>query len=154
MRKLGGKSRPVARPLDKYQRLIHLPLLQCLDGGNVVQAALWDMVIVGVDIVGQGSFEFIGACEAGLLDDLADSAIEALDYAVGLKVARRGQTLFDREFCASLVEDMLTSGPLVFGCETVDESAAVVGQDLTLLMAAARTKRRRKSLALASLWSR
>ena len=46
----------------------------------MVQAALWDMVIVGVDIVGQGSFESMGACEAGLLDDLADSAIEALGH--------------------------------------------------------------------------
>ena len=34
-------------------------------------------MIVGVDIVGQGSFEFMGACETGLLDDLAGSAIEA-----------------------------------------------------------------------------
>ena len=60
---------------------------------------------------------------------LKRSAIEALDHGVGLRVARRGQTMFDREFCAGLVEDMLTSGPLVFGCETVGESAAVVGQD-------------------------
>lgn len=68
----------------------------------MIESPLGNAVVVGRCVVRQRGLEFFGAGEAGLGDDLADAAIEALDHAVGLGVTRRAQPVLDSKRLAPL----------------------------------------------------
>ena len=65
-----------------------------------------------------------------MLDDLADTPIEALHHAIGLRVSGGNQTVFNTLRDALLVKQMFTRRLFFFAGETVRELRAVVGQYL------------------------
>ena len=73
--------------------------------------------------------EFGGRLESGLIDEIADSAVEALYHGVGLWMTRGTQAVLDAQQYAGQVERMLTRSGLGGACKTVRELAAVVGED-------------------------
>ena len=94
------------------------------------QRALWDVVVVGKHVVVQSRIEFGTRGEPGLFDNLTDAAIEALNHAIGLRMTRRSQTMFNVELLALFVKDMLARRLLVFAGEAVGELCSVVRQQL------------------------
>lgn len=88
------------------------------------------MVVVQLQIVHQCSLQIGSAVEAGLLQQLVDTAVEALGHAVRLRVPWRRQAMLGRQGCAGQVEGVLAAGLLVPGGETVGGLRAVVDQDL------------------------
>jgi hypothetical protein len=67
---------------------------------------------VDLQIAFQSRFQLCYGGEAGLLDDLRDTAIEALNHAVRLWMMRRNQPVLNVELFAETVEDMLPVGTL------------------------------------------
>ena len=61
----------------------------------MIQGALWDVVVVGGQVLGESGVEVGGRSEAGLPEQVADSAVEAFDHAVGLGVSGWAQTVLD-----------------------------------------------------------
>ena len=122
------ESRLFINPLDEQVGPASAPLLECLNGREMIESPLGNAVVVGGRVMGQRDLEFFGAGEAGLGDDLADAAVEALDHAVGLGVAWRAQPVLDSKRLAALVEGMLAAGGSGPAGEPVGELAAVVGQ--------------------------
>ena len=107
-----------------------MPFLEREDGRFAADGALWNMVVVQLQIVQQSGLQVGPAIETGLLKQLVDAPVESLNHAVGLRVARRCQAMFGGQSCAGDVESMLAAGFLVFGGETVSKLRAVVGEDL------------------------
>ena len=124
------KSRLFINAFDKQFRLFFLPALQSLDGALMVQGTLGDVVVVGRQVVGESGVEVGGAGEAGLLDQVADSAVEAFDHAVGLRMPGRAQAVLDAHGQASHIEHVLARGRPGFAGEAVGELTAVVGEDV------------------------
>lgn len=100
----------------------------------MLQGALRYVVVVNLEVVAQSRFELGGRTEAGLVDDLADSAVEALNHAVGLRMARWNEAMFDRQVLTENVERVLAGGYAIAADrvflsagEAVGELAAVVG---------------------------
>ena len=56
----------------------------------MIECALRDAVVAGMDVGGERGFEFCRCFEARLPDDLGNAAVESLDHAVGLRVTRGG----------------------------------------------------------------
>jgi hypothetical protein len=81
----------------------------------VFQGALGEMVIVQVGIAQEGGFEALGGIEAMGLQDLGNAAIEAFHQAVGLRMARWNQAVFDGLFRADLVDGVGTAGWFLSG---------------------------------------
>lgn len=77
-----------------------MPFLERLNRRLMFQGTLRYVVIVDFQIVAQGRFKLGGGAETGLVDDLADAAVEAFDHAVGLRMARRNETMLDLELFA------------------------------------------------------
>ncbi len=86
-------------------------------------------MVVGFPVVHEGGLQLSRRFEAGLADDFTDAAVEALDHAVGLRMTRRAQSMFDLQCFASQVKFMLARRR--FGCarKAVGELTAVVGED-------------------------
>ena len=64
------------------------------------------------------------------LQHLLDPAIEPFDHAVGLRMLRRGQTMFDATFCAEQVELVPAGGAALVQTEqAVGELLAIIGED-------------------------
>ena len=72
--------------LDEQFWVLDLPALESLDRALMVQGALGNVVVVSGQVLGERGIELGSAGEAGLLDEVADAAVEALDHAVGLRV--------------------------------------------------------------------
>ena len=87
-------------------------------------------MVVKLEVVVQRLLQVSLAVETGLLKELADTAIEALDHAIGLGMTWRCQAVFDAHAGADFVEHMSAAGLLIFVRETVRELRAIVGQDL------------------------
>ena len=102
------KSRLFLHSLIEQFGLFVAPLLQCLKGRLMLQSALRDEVVVGRQVMGQCGVELGCRCEPGLVDDVADAAVEALDHAVGLRMPGRAQAVLDAQRYAGKVEYMLT----------------------------------------------
>ena len=92
-------------------------------------------MVVDFQVIAQRRFQFGPGGETGLVDDLADAAIEAFDNAVGLRVTRRNQSMFDHQLLAQHVKDMLAAWDTVaadriffLAGKTVGELAAVVSE--------------------------
>ena len=81
-----------------------MPLFEGLNGRLMLQGALRNVVVVDLDVVAQRGFEFCCRSEPCLINDFADTAIEALDHAIGLWMARRNQAMLDIELFAQTVE--------------------------------------------------
>ena len=62
-------------------------------------------------------------------DELTDAAIEALDHAGCLRLARPDQAMIDAELCADQIERMLARRRLFLARESVRELTAVVSED-------------------------
>ena len=63
-------------------------------------------------------------------DQVADSSVEALDHAVGLRVAWWGEPVLDVELGAGDVKGVIARGLFAGARESIRELSAVVGQDL------------------------
>lgn len=94
-------------------------------------------MVVDFQVIAQRRFELSPRREAGLVDDLADAAIEAFDHAIGLRMAWWDQAVLDHQLPAQDVKGMLASRDTVAGFrvlllagETARELAAVVGEQL------------------------
>ena len=79
--------------------------------------------------MGQCVVEFGCRCEPGLVDDVADAAVEALDHAVGLRMPGWAQAVLDAQRYAGKIEYMLTRRSFGFAREAVGELTAVVCED-------------------------
>jgi len=91
------------------------------------------MVVVQLQIAHQCCLQIGPAVEASLLQQLVDAAVELLDHAVHLRMARRRQTVLGRQCGARHVEGVLATWLLVFGGETVGKLRAVVSEYLANL---------------------
>ena len=116
--------------LDEQTWVIDLPAFECLDGALMVQGTLGDVMVVGGQILGEHGIEVGSAGEAGLLDQVADAAVEALDHAVGLGVPGWAKAVLDAHRRAGHIEHMAARGRAGLAGEAVGELAAVVGQDV------------------------
>ena len=93
-------------------------------------------MVVDLDVVAKRRFELECGAKAGLIDDVADAAIEAFHHAVGLRMARRNEAMLDVGFLAKDVEYMLAAGyPLAFlifllAGKTVGKLTAIIGKQL------------------------
>ena len=86
-------------------------------------------MVVGLEVQHQRRLQLSRRGKPGLLDELADAAIETLDHTVGLRVARWAQAVRVAQQHALLVKCMATRGLALLGRKAVCELAAVVGQD-------------------------
>ena len=124
------KTRLFINALDEQFWLVDLPAFERLDGALVGQGALGNVMVVGQHILIERGIELASAGEAGLLDQVADTAVEALDHAVGLWVPGRAQTVLNAHGRAGHIEHMAARGRPGLAGEAVGELAAVVGQDV------------------------
>ena len=97
----------------------------------MTEGSLGNVVIIDLHIAVQGLVQMLPGLEAGGTQHLADAPVEALDHAVGLRMAGLGQAMLDGVGRADLIEGML-SGGLAFSrsAEPVSELLTVVGQHL------------------------
>jgi hypothetical protein len=87
-----------------------MPLFQCLNGRQVVQRTLWNPMVIGRQVVRQRCLQFARRGEAGVPDDFADAAVESLDHAIGLRVARPAQPVLNAQLGATQIEGVLPTG--------------------------------------------
>ena len=86
--------------------------------------------MVKLYIVEQGRLQIGPAVESGLLQELADAAVESFDHAIRLGMPGWYQAVFDTHGGADCVEGVLATGLPVLCGEVVGEWRAVVGQQL------------------------
>jgi hypothetical protein len=55
----------------------------------MIERALWDAVVVGLDVAGKRCFKFGSGFEPRLPDDISDAGVESLDHPIGLRVTGR-----------------------------------------------------------------
>jgi len=124
------KSREIINTLFEQSRSFLLPILQGLNGGEMIQCALGDVVIIEPDVPKNRVFETLGGIEAMGRQDLADPAIEALDHAVGLWVPGLDEAMIDAIEGAGLVK-RVCAPRLAFAprTEAIGELLAIVSQD-------------------------
>ena len=67
-------------------------------------------MVVSLEVVAQSRFQLSCRGETGLVDDLADAAVEALHHAVGLRMTRRSEAMVNLELLAQAVKHMLAAG--------------------------------------------
>ena len=96
----------------------------------MVERTLRNPAVVRLHVIVERGFEFGRRSEACLALHLADSAVEALHHAVGLRVTRRTKSVFDAQRFAAHVELVSARWLTLFAGESVRELAAVVGQHL------------------------
>lgn len=101
----------------------------------MLKRALWNAVVIDLEIIAQRRFELGSGAKAGLSNDLANTTIEALDHAIGLWMARWNKPVFYRQRFAKNVEGVLagrdaiaSDGIFFLAGEAVRELAAVVSQ--------------------------
>jgi len=96
----------------------------------MVRGTLGDVMVVGGQVLGERGIEVGSAGEAGLLDQVADAAVEALDHAVGLGAPGWAKAVLDAHRRAGHIEHVAARGRAGLAGEAVGELAAVVGQDV------------------------
>lgn len=96
----------------------------------MIERALWDAVVVGLDVAGKRCFKFGSGFEPRLPDDICDASVESLDHPIGLRVTGRRQSVLNLQARTALVERVFARRLLGFPCESVRELAAIVGEDL------------------------
>lgn len=106
-----------------------VPLLEGLDGGDVAERLLWQMLVVEPDVAMQRRLRVLGAVEVVRPEHLHEPPVEALDPAVGLRVLGPREPVFDAQGRAQRVELVLATGVALAPTEgAVGELAAVVGK--------------------------
>ena len=86
------------------------------------------------------------------MQDLLDPAIEPLDHAVGLRMLRRGQAVFDAEVVADTVELVLAGGAALAQTEqSAGELAAIIRDMVLIRIGQARSRSRRNRQAFAAV---
>jgi len=108
----------------------NLPVFEGLDGCQVAEGALGDMLVVEVGIAEQGGLQVLGGVEAMGLQDLGDAAVEPLKHPVGLGMAERDQAVLNGFGGTDLVEIMILRGAPGAGQEAVGELRTIIGQAL------------------------
>lgn len=71
---------------------------------------LRDMLVVDLDVAGDGLFQTQGGVEACGGQHLGDAPVEALDQAVGLRGSGFDQTMLDGMLGTELIEAMQSKG--------------------------------------------
>ena len=85
------------------------------EGCFVANGALWNVVVVQLQILQQSGLQISPAIETGLLQQLVDAPVDSLDHAIGLRMARRRQPMLGRQGGASNIESVFATGLFVFG---------------------------------------
>ena len=87
-------------------------------------------MIVEQHVAVQRGFQFLAGMEVVGLKRFLDPPVEALDHAVGLRMRRRGEAVFNAEIGAELIELVLAGG-LAFAQteQAVGEFLPVIGQN-------------------------
>lgn len=97
----------------------------------MLQCPLRDVLIVELDVAGDGIAQVLAGAESSGIEDLGDAAVEALDHAVGLRMSGLDESVIDGVLGADLVEGMMAGGVALSGStEAVRELLAVIGEDL------------------------
>ena len=110
-------------------RMRAAPSFQGLDGREVLQRLLGQVLVVQPDVAVQRGGQVVGAVEVVGAQHLLKAPIESLDHAVGLRRLRPGQPVLDAQGFTQGVERMLPRGVLGLGAElAVGELTAVVGE--------------------------
>ncbi len=112
----------------KQIRVFVLPIFESLNGRSVLKCLLRDVLIVQVAVALEGCRQILARVKAMRGQDLADAPVEALDHAVGLRMAHRGKAVLDTELVAELVKAMGTAGLAVFALQSVGEGLVIVGE--------------------------
>ena len=89
-----------------------------------------ELLVVQSHIAVQRGFQFLAGTEVMRLQHLFDAAVATFHHAVGLRVRRRGQAMFDAVVGAKQIERVLAGGAAFAQTEqAVGELAAIIGQD-------------------------
>ena len=105
-------------------------MFQGLNRRDVIECPLGNLMVVCLHIVHQRGFQLGCRGKARLMEYLADPAIETLDHAVGLRVTRWAQTMFDVQRFALHSELVKSAGPSFLIPESIRELAAIVREEL------------------------
>jgi hypothetical protein len=81
------KTREIVYLSMEELRFFFVPLLKSLDRTDMSQSTLWDVMVVGVHVTGQGIGQVLPGAEAGGGGHLGDALVEALHPAVSLGTA-------------------------------------------------------------------
>ncbi|ANX03426.1 hypothetical protein PG2T_03955 [Immundisolibacter cernigliae] len=104
-------------------------MLKRLSRSLGVQCLLRQVVVVERDIAVQGLLQVLAGPEVVRAQQVRDAPVEALDHAIGLRVARGRQTVLDAQFLAQAIELMRPGrGPRPAPEQPVRELGAVVGE--------------------------
>ena len=74
----------------------------------MIQGLLRYVVVVQVRIAMKRGFEILGGCKMMGLQHLGNTAIEAFDHAIGLRMAWRNQAMFDALPGTGVIKDVLS----------------------------------------------
>ena len=91
-------------------------------------------MVINLEVVAQSRFQLSCRGETGLVDDLADAAVEALHHAVSLPITRRNKSMLNLELCTQAVKYMLAAGYFLtvviflFAGKAVGKLAAIIGE--------------------------
>ena len=97
----------------------------------MTQGPLWNVVIINVDIALQGLRQLLTGAKTVGRQDLANAAVEALNHAVGLGMARRDEAVLKVLLVADLIAAVLAGRfPFAGGATAIGEFLAVIRQDL------------------------
>ena len=85
-------------------------------------------MVVDLHIVHQSALQ-LGCCgKARLLDDLTNAAIETLNHAIGLRMARWAQTVLNAHRFAEHIKLVISTWLTLFVGKTIRELATVIGE--------------------------
>ncbi len=76
----------------------------------MLESALWEVQVVAFDVAHDGVVQVLAGAKAGGGQHLADTAMEALDHAMDLRVPGLDQAMVDSVLGADLVAGMVAGG--------------------------------------------
>src|SRR5215208_497917 len=120
------RSRGIGKDLDR--RLV----AEAFQAGSIIVVDELAEEGVAIGVAGEGAAS--AAAFVLATDSFGDAPVEALDQAVGLRMIRLGQAMFDAALLAEAIKGMVAGRPagrlvLHVDGEAVGELGAVVGQD-------------------------
>ena len=84
------------------------------------------MLIVEPDIAFDGAAQVFAGLETIRRQHVGDPAVEAFDHAVGLRVSRLGQAMFDTQCDTEPIKRMFAAGLLLLVEQAIGEFTTVV----------------------------
>lgn len=106
----------------------------------MIERALRDAVVVGLDAAGERCLKLGSGVEPRLPDEFRDAPVESLDHPLGLRVTGRRESVRNAQARTALVERVFARRLPGFSCEPVRELAAVVSEDLADLHGCSRVQ--------------